>query len=361
MSKLTIYKERGLDATMIPNSFIDDYAAGANDIQLKVYLYMIRMTGAGLPFSVSDMADKFNHSEKDIMRALRYWEKARLISLDYDSDQNLKALHILPITEGGAAAVDAQRGEIVTLGPKLVSPSNEQVSKRAAEEERTEAQPGKRAYSADELNAFGSDPDTSQVVFIAEQYIGRTLSRSDIETLIFIHDELGFSVDLIDFLIQYCVDKGKKKFSYIEKVAINWAEDNIFTVRQAKNRMTRYDKQVFAIMKALGKDGNNPTEVEMNYIRSWLKELNYNLEIITVACERTVLATDRNRFQYANAILKSWHEKGVKHLKDIEVLDAAHEKSAVKKKPVEKKNAFNDFSGQRNYNYEDLEKLLVSN
>ena len=50
----------------------------ANDAQLKVYLYLIRMMNANLPTSVSDIADKFNHTEKDVLRALKYWEKKRL-------------------------------------------------------------------------------------------------------------------------------------------------------------------------------------------------------------------------------------------------------------------------------------------
>ncbi len=357
MSKLTIYKERGLDATMIPNRFIDDYIAGANDIQLKVYLYMTRMTGAGLSFGVSDMADKFNHSEKDILRALRFWEKSGLLSLDYDSDQNLKALHMLPIGERDESV--KPRGEIVTFTPKLVTNNEPQI-----EEHKTVAKRGaaeRRSYSAEELNAFGNDPDTSQIIFVAEQYIGSTLSRSDIDTLLFIHDELGFSADLIDFLIQYCVERGKKKFSYIEKVAIGWADENIVSVRQAKLRMTRYDKVVYGVMQALGKD-NKPTEVELNYIKAWTKEMGFNIDVIKIACERTVLATDKNRFQYANAILKNWKERGIKNVKDVEALDQAHGEAAnTSGRTQNKKNNFNDFSAQRKYDYNDLEKILVSN
>lgn len=47
----------------------------ANDAQIKVYLYLLRMMTAGLTTSVSDIADKFNHTEKDVLRALKYWEK----------------------------------------------------------------------------------------------------------------------------------------------------------------------------------------------------------------------------------------------------------------------------------------------
>ena len=63
------------DATVLSNVFIDEYVKDANDAQLKVYLFLVRKMQAGEPVSISDMADRYNHTEKDILRALCYWEK----------------------------------------------------------------------------------------------------------------------------------------------------------------------------------------------------------------------------------------------------------------------------------------------
>lgn len=52
------------------------------------------MLNANLPTSVSDMADKFNHTEKDIMRALLYWESKNLLALDFDSNKNLVGISL---------------------------------------------------------------------------------------------------------------------------------------------------------------------------------------------------------------------------------------------------------------------------
>ena len=64
MSPLTIYKDNYSDATVISNCFIDEYMKDANDAQLKIYLYLIRMVSANLPISISDIADKFNLTER---------------------------------------------------------------------------------------------------------------------------------------------------------------------------------------------------------------------------------------------------------------------------------------------------------
>ena len=62
----------------------------------------------------------------------------------------------------------------------------------------------------------------------------KTLSVRELESLCYISDNLHFSFDLIDYLIQYCVSRGKRDFRYIEKVAVSWAEKGITTVKDAQ-------------------------------------------------------------------------------------------------------------------------------
>ena len=75
MAQFKVYQENYSDVTVVSNIFIDEYMKEANDAQLKVYLYLLRTMSAHLPTSVSDIADQFNHTEKDVLRALKYWEK----------------------------------------------------------------------------------------------------------------------------------------------------------------------------------------------------------------------------------------------------------------------------------------------
>ena len=95
MGLLTIYKDNYTDSTVISNRFIDEYMQAANDAQLKIYLYLIRMMSARQDTSIGDIADKFNYTEKDVVRALKYWEKKRLLALDYDDHKNIVGLHML--------------------------------------------------------------------------------------------------------------------------------------------------------------------------------------------------------------------------------------------------------------------------
>lgn len=345
MGRLTIYKDNYTDATSVSNIFIDEYMKDANDAQLKIYLYLIRMMNANLSTSVSDIADKFNHTEKDVLRALKYWEKNHLLALEYDDLKNLIGIHLLDLNRPKVAPETRPFTPVVTL------------VKPAASLEASPYQ--KPAYTAEQLLAFKSNEETSQLIFVIEQYIGKQLSKTDMETIIFISTVLHFSVDLIDHLVQYCVERGKKSFKYIEKVALSWAEAGVTTPEQAEQHACKYEKIVYDIMNALGKS-STPTAKEVQYINHWTKTLGYGMDVISVACERTVMSTDKHRFEYADSILNSWYQANVHHANDIIKADENFKRSKLSQNRPSASNKFNQFK-QNSYDFDALEKELLSN
>jgi DnaD/phage-associated family protein len=358
MSYLTIYQDNYTDATVISNRFIDEYMCSANDAQLKIYLYLIRMMSARLSTSISDIADKFNYTEKDVLRALRYWEKMRLLTLDYDENKNVVGIHLLNFVPAPQIA-PVPSVSVQASMPSTVVPIASKFSNADSKPEDTADQAFvKPNYTLDDLKAFKSNDATSRLLFITEQYLKKTLSANEVRTILFISDKLGFSEDLIDYLIQYCVDRGKKDLRYIEKVAISWAEQGVTTPKQASRLSGKYDKSVYDVMKALGKNGN-PTQAEAAYVKRWCKEYGFTMDVILSACERTVLATDKHRFEYADSILSSWYKAGVHHKNDIQLLDDNYRK-AKSTGQAASGNKFNQFK-QNNYDFDVLEQELLSN
>lgn len=348
MGQFKIYQQNCVDVTVVSNLFIDEYMKDANDAQLKIYLYLLRMMNAGLTTSVSDIADKFNHTEKDVIRALKYWEKNQLLTLEYDESKTLTGI----LLHDTSSNTDKDAG---ALAPVVPLPARTE----ASAEKNDYSKP---AYTLDQLKEFKNNEETAQIIFVAEQYLGKPLSPSEIKTILFFTDRLNFSEDLIDYLIQYCVGKGKKDFRYIERVAIGWAEEGITTPAQAAKAASKYDKAVYDIMKALGKSGT-PTKAEANFALKWINEYGFSQDIILEACTRTVMATDKHRFEYADSILSSWYKKQVHHKSDIQNLDEAYAKSknpAPKFNPASAARAFNQFP-QRSYDFDALEKEILSN
>ena len=359
MGQLTIYKNNYMDSTVVSNLFIDEYMKDANDAQLKVYIYLLRVLNSNTPTSISDMADLFNHTEKDIVRALNYWEKHHLLSLEYDSSKNIIGIHLEEPT-------GRQVGEIVPLAPVVSMPkaATPQLEKAVSVQESAIQEHvvfEKPSYSLDEIKAFKEQESTEQLLFIMEQYLQKPLSVADINTILFLSDKLHFSDDLIDYLVQYCVDRGKKDFRYIEKVAVSWAENGVTTPHEAEKHLHKYDKTIYSIMNALGKS-NSPTPKEVEFIRRWTDEYGFETDVIFEACERTVLATENHRFEYADKILSNWKNAEVHHKADIQKIDELYQKKKnastfAGKQPAN--NKFNQFK-QHDYDFDAIERAILS-
>lgn len=370
------------DATVLSNVFIDEYVKDANDAQLKVYLFLVRKMQAGEPVSISDMADRYNHTEKDILRALCYWEKRGVLALTLSPEKTLTQIRLLSLSasahNGQSASTGAASPEVLmaagtgAASPEVLMAAGQAVSAGAPTSAGQTASPltlshqtatpapafEKPAYTLDELKTFQQQENTAQLIFIAEQYLGRTLSPSDMKSILFFTDRLHFSDDLIDYLLQYCVERGKKDFRYIEKVAIAWAESGITTPAEAEGHVSRYDKNVYSIMNALGKT-NAPARNELAYIQRWTQDFGFSLDIILEACGRTVLATDRHRFSYADSILSAWHKAGVHHLSDIAGLDTSFQKERAARPAKTGSTAeYNRFM-HSSYDFDALEEALL--
>lgn len=372
MGELTLYKESDEGNTIVSNCFIDHYLADANDAQIKVYLYLLRTFGCGQATSISEIADKFNHTEKDVCRALSYWEQKGLLSLDRDSCANLTGIRLkTPRTDASAHAkpgsAPSSFAPFVTLMPGIPHRQGSDSDHLAEASAPTLISASRSAsmhyekpeYTLDDIRAFKESEKTSELLFIAEQYLKKTLSANDIRSILFLTDTLHFSSDLIDYLLQYCVQRGKKDFRYIETVAVSWAEAGIKTPHEAASHAARYDRHVYTIMNALGKN-NMPTAAEVDFIKRWCGEWGFSMDIILEACERTVLATDKHRFEYADKILSTWKKNNIRRRSDIEQHDRDYKKNrstTVKKKP--NTTLFTQFE-QREYDYDSVERELLN-
>lgn len=329
------------NSTVVDNDFIDQYMIKANGEYVKVYLLLLRHLQSGnTALTISKMADFLDCTEKDICRAFRYWAKNGLLKIDYDETDTICGLSIcMPTdtTEEKPVAVETVKPE----PQKVIKPEKKVSPKRSSSNENQES--------------------LRQLYFVAEQYMGRTLSSTDIRKINSFFDELNFSVDLIEYLIEYCVDNGHKSMRYIEAVALKWAEAGFTTVEEAKADSLSYNKTHFTILNAFGIKGRGPASVELTYIRRWIDEYGLSLDLIIEACNRTVENTHKPDFKYTDKILKSWLDEGVKTLSDVALLDSQfHQKKSRKKAdtPVSP-NKFKNFEG-RNYDMSSLEEQLLN-
>ena len=94
--------------TLLPNAFVDNYMIRANGEYIKVYIYLLRMVSDGANFSIPCLADVLELTERDVTRALKYWEKESLLRMEL-KDGEINFIELLPVS--GNAHSPAQTSE----------------------------------------------------------------------------------------------------------------------------------------------------------------------------------------------------------------------------------------------------------
>ncbi|MBO6132816.1 MAG: DnaD domain protein [Lachnospiraceae bacterium] len=389
MDKIAIRSQANAGTTCISNLFIDRFIKDANEIQLKVYIYLLRSIGGTEDISVSGLADFFNYSERDIERSLAYWERLKVISAERSEgqivavcmndlssrfrnefvDKGSNASHIEESHEyasddpaAGVQAIESSKDEY----DNMVSGSETESLSPAASQDSISFYP---QYKLDE---FRERQDVSDLVFTTEAYLGRPLnSFADTNSLLYMYDELHFPVDLIEYLIEYCVNNGNRSMKYIEKTAVNWAEEGINTIEKAKTLVGKNGREYHEVLKAFGLGGRKPVQSDIDFIRKWKDEYGFSMDLILEAVNRTMKTISTPSFKYADSILKKWKARNISTKEEIEKLDLEFEQNQIArhdktieypsskqfKRPSHPPRNFQE----RTYDFAELERKLVKN
>lgn len=410
MTAINISSDIATSFTTVSDIFIDQYMPKANGEFVKVYLYLLRATGSGAGIAtISEIADHFSNTEADIIRALNYWASEGILQLQSGADGQIMGINLCSLSVSGMQAAqsniqsaladnaaqnilqnsvvnnDAQnnlQNGVVNNDAQNISTTNIRMQDSVVAKLKTQATDkpasSQKEYTLDEIKEFRKNPDISELFFIIETYLKHTLSSSDTNMVLYWLDELHFSTDLVEYLVEYCITKGHSSLRYMNKVALGWADSGIKTVDQAKDDAAAHSQIYYSVMKALGITGRNLVDSEVSLINKWVGEYGFDIELVKAACSKTISAIQKPSFEYTDSILANWRKKDVHTLKDVEVLDAnfakankasatgssqgtnaANGSSKPKSNNPGSKNKFNNFN-QRNNDYDKLEKLFLN-
>lgn len=410
MTAINISSDIATSFTTVSDIFIDQYMPKANGEFVKVYLYLLRATGSGAGIAtISEIADHFSNTEADIIRAINYWASEGILQLQSGADGQIMGINLCSLSVSGmqaaqsniqsavadnaaqnslqnsvvnnAAQNNLQNG-VVNNAAQNISTANIRMQDSVVEKLKSQttdkASSSQKEYTLDEIKEFRKNPDISELFFIIETYLKHTLSSTDTNMVLYWLDELHFSTDLVEYLVEYCITKGHSSLRYMNKVALGWADAGIKTVDQAKDDAAAHSQIYYSVMKALGITGRNLVDSEVSLINKWVGEYGFDIELVKAACSKTISAIQKPSFEYTDSILANWRKKDVHTLKDVEVLDAnfakankasatgssqgtnaANGSSKPKSNNSSSKNKFNNFN-QRNNDYDKLEKLFLN-
>lgn len=353
MADLRLLGKVDAGVTLVSNIFIDRFMAAANGEFVKIYLYLLRSLGDGeAGVSISSLADRFNHTEKDILRALSYWEKEGVVLLHRDGRSDLAGIELVPLT-GGQKGSPSHWEAAAATEPELLVENRKKAAKVPRE-----------VHSTAQLEKLRDDDDFAQLMYIAQKYIGVILKPADCDIFAYLYNELKLSVELLEYLIEYCVSNGQKSIRYMESVALDWHGRGIMTVDRAKDYTSSYNRECFMVMKAFGIADRRPATIEKQMIDKWFHVYILPPDVILEACNRTISKIHQPSFEYADKILAGWKEQGVQRLADIDKLDKQFKEK--ESKPVQRParqngqkqgNKFHNFQ-QRGYDYDEILKKM---
>ena len=368
-----------IPVTAVADEFIDQYMAAANGEYVKVYLYLLRHQSE--PVSVDAIADALNHTESDVRRALAYWEKAGVLlredllspdggekdagtaadrpkagavldremsggrgaafSADPQVTPDSRSTAYHGSTQAGAdgwsASYSGTPQAVNQTAPAAVKPQGA-VSEPAPAAGRTDrvsfgtapaaaAPSPKPVYSVAQVNRLSGDEEFAQILYIAQKYMNKVFTPRDCQVFAYLYDTLKFSPELLEYLVEYCVQNGHVSVRYMETVAINWHEQGFRTPDEAKEYAEGFNNDAFSVMKAFGLNDRRPATEEQKMITKWFREYGFGRELVLMACNRTISAIHTPSFRYTDKILSDWKLAGVRTKADVEALDEKRSKS----------------------------------
>jgi len=322
----------------IPYVFIDEYMTDCLPVYPLIYIWSLRRLLDGESTGFTEIAERFRLTEGDVISAWKHWESQGLITMNSDE------ITFLP--------VKARRQHSEVLPVILNEAPGE--SKKPEVESRPQ-------YTAQELACYrNQSQDIERLFSRAEKTLGKLLSYNDMNVLFGCHDWLRLPIDVIEYLLIYCEENEHRNLRYIEKCAIDWADNNINDIEKAITYVRTFDKNYRQILKHMGQTSGYPTPAHRKYMDKWLDTWQMPLELILEACDRCVEQIAKPNFKYIDKILADRHKKGILTLEGVTAADAEFMKvlrpavASPLAKP--KQNRFINFN-QREKDYSQIEKL----
>lgn len=251
----------------LPVAFIERYrVADGPAIKVAIYIMLGNTPDASL------IADELSLPLTTVERTLNYWRKAGLL-----------------------------------IEEDTVSSNEGSVKKPQIEIKR---------LSDDELKLLLRNPEIELLAQETQNLLGRVITPSEAARLVAIYHYDELPIEVILMIIAFSIPRVKRNlFTYIERVARNWKEDEIDTIGKAEKYLMlleRRQQQYILTAEVFGVKDSSFTYKEREYINSWFEEYGFDSVFIDEAAQKLVKKTVSS----VNRILRQWSEKGYTTIKE---------------------------------------------
>lgn len=254
------------DATAVPNAFFCEYMPAAPEGHVKVYLYGLMCAHSGIADDAAmldEAASALNMDRAEVERAMRYWERCRLV----ERIQDLPA-----------------RYRFVSVQQVMIQ--REQLPRDEAYEAFAQA-----VYSAfgDRRKLHGGE------TVLAYEWV----------------EQFRLPPEVVLMLIQHMISTRGVNFSFKEaqKVAVELCEQKVSTIEQAEMIFSRSEAAMKGTRKILNHLGmrRNPSMDEMDLYLKWTEEWGFDPKAIREACKETTKGAPN--FAYLDKVLEGIYSR----------------------------------------------------
>ena len=265
------------------------HCAGAKDSYLRVLLWLA--SDLTLADKLLQLATLASCTEAEAKEALHYW------------------------VERGVLADTEAKDAVVMMAE--VAP---QKPARSGSKQRLQRADVLPTYTSEELgDLLEKRGEMRALVDEAQQILGKMFNPSEINILVGMMDYLGMPGESVLILLAYCKRNGKTNLRSIEKMAYTLVDKGITEPLALEEELRTLEalRSFEGEVRALfGMKTRALTTKESKMLRGW-QSFGYDAEIVRMAYEKTVAATNEPSVPYTNAILERWNAEGLRTAEEI--------------------------------------------
>ena len=322
--------------TVIPNEFIDKHMLAAKPVYSVIYIYGYRQYSKGATqICCEEVAEVFDITIKDVQKAWKYWHDAGLVEI-LSQDDGIIMLVFLDVRP---AKLPAQE-----IMPKKAPPQHDYVE-----------------YTLEDVERHLQDKEVQRLFEVVHVLLGKPLTDAERQMYLGFYDDLGLPVNVIALLLEYCIDKNKRHNNYLRTVAFDWSSRGIRSEEEAEEYISLFNNEYREILRYFGISGREPIDKEIEYMQRWLKQEQWIMPVIKLACEKTVMSKGSASFAYADGIFRKWKADGIHTTEQIEALEKTYYDNVKQTRKAAAKNSgrrvkVQNYEG-RKWDYEKLAQM----
>ena len=300
----------------VPRDVVEKHIKLAGSAQLKALLWMFCHTGEQV--EAEDISAAIGLPRADVADAMQYWIAAGIIS---DTDLLQQNLAASPSVQEPAQEQTEQPSQQEQGQQPQNKPESEQTLPVIAKKRSRVMEPIGKPTREEAIRRGEQSAEISWMLNEAQMRLGRTVSASEMSTLVWLHDSEGLPPAVILMIIEYAVSIGKCNMRYIERIAVNWADEEIDTVEKAEQQLTLLERQRNAwgkVQKIFGLASRSPSAKEQAMVLRWLEEWKFSRDMIRYAYDQCVDQTGKFSMAYINKVLEKCYKNQLKTPQEAE-------------------------------------------